>query len=152
MAFNCIFFTWNIMSNLLQWIDDRRVIVSLVQVVASSKLQISRWSLLSRIHTYVIDLQVSLVVFTSLSFVHDTCWPRRKRIICYNVFSFFGHPGRDRGIETSRGIAICTERVMHTYRPTGRENRNGTLHRVRKVSTPARFIVFLLIPRLILHE
>lgn len=100
---------------------------------------------------YVIDLQVSLVCprpFICLRYVLASVAGNKSFVTMY--FRFSAVRG-DRGcwMETSRGIAICTERVMHTHRQEKRKSRCSI---ASAASTPARFIVFLLMLRLTPRE
>ena len=78
-------------------------------VSVTIKLRISRWFLLRDRFASFISLSPALHLFTIRARFY-----RRKRVVCYNVFSLFGRRGR--WMETSHGIAICTERVMHICR------------------------------------
>lgn len=111
------------------------------------KLRISRWSLLRDRFASFISLSPTLHLFTIRAHLG-----RRKRVVCYNVFSLFGHPGRSRLLDGN----ISRNRNMHgtcyAYTQTGREKIAALRSIASEASTLARFIVFLLMPRLTPRE
>ena len=107
-TFNRIFFAWNITTNLFRRFGG--LLFHNVHCIRNAiKLRISRWFLLRDRFASFISLSPALHLFTIRARFY-----RRKRVVCYNVFSLFGRRGR--WMETSHGIAICTERVMHICR------------------------------------
>lgn len=130
-AFNRIFFAWNITTNLFRRLDGRLLFHNAHCNRDAIKLRISRWFLLRDRFASFISLYPALHLFTIRARLG-----RRKRVVCYNVFSLFGRPERSRPLDGN----ISRNRNMHetcyAYTQIGRENRDGTLHRVGSVNSP----------------
>lgn len=130
-----IFFAWNITTNLFR---RARIIVS--QNAHRSrdaiKLRISRWSPLRDRFASFISLSPTLHLFTIRARLG-----RRKQVICYNVFSLFGRPGRSRLLDGN----ISRNRNMHgtcyAYTQTGKE-KISVLYRVGSVNSCQIYCVF----------
>lgn len=130
-AFNRIFFAWNITTNLFRRVDGGLLFHNAHCIaVTPSNCEFLVGS------CYVIDLQVSLVCprsFICLRYV--LALGRRKRVVCYNVFSLFDRPGRSRPLDGNISRNRNMRRTCYAYMQTGRENRGGTLHRVGSVNS-----------------
>jgi len=130
-TFNRIFFAWNITTNLFRRFDGGLLFHNVHCIRNAIKLRISRWFLLRDRFASFISLSPALHLFTIRARLD-----RQKRVVCYNVFSLFGRPGRSRPLDGN----ISRNRNMHgtcyAYTQTGRENHCDTLHRVRSVNSP----------------
>lgn len=89
---------------------------------------------------YVIDLRVSLVsspiLHLFIRYVSASGVGNESFVTMYFRFSTVQGRARGRRVETSRGIAICTERVMHTQRQEERKIATVRALSCWKVSTP----------------
>lgn len=112
-AFNRIFFAWNITTNLFRRVDGGLLFHNAHCSRDAIKLRISRWFLLRDRFASFISLFSVLHLFTIRARLG-----RRKRVVCYNVFSLFGRPGRSRPLDgnISRNRNMHELRVMHTRR------------------------------------
>lgn len=93
-AFNRIFFAWNITTNLFRRVDGGLLFHNAHCSRGAIKLRISRWFLLRDRFASFISLSPVLHLFTIRARLS-----RRKRVVCYNVFSLFGRPGRSRPLD-----------------------------------------------------
>jgi len=145
-TFNRIFFAWNITTNLFRWVDGGLLFHNAhCIVVTPSNCEFLVGS------CYVIDLQVSLVCprsFICLRYVLASVVGNESFVTMYFRFSAV-RGDRDRWMETSRGIAICAERVMHTCK---QEEKIAAVRSIALEASTRRIYCVLLIPRLTSHE
>lgn len=102
------------------------------------KLRISRRFLLRDRFASFISLCPALHLFTIRA-----RYGRRKRVICYNVFSLFGRPGRSRLPAGNVSWNRTMPETCYAYTQAERENRDGALHRVESVKSPDLLCFYL---------